>query len=319
MALRINWSLLRSWIYRLGILLGLSIFIYQLWRGLQIFLHESNGINPIWLIGTLVVLCAVRGLQMIAWWFLMCGFGVRIKGRDLVENYTLSLLPRYIPGSIWGYLSRAEWLFRDYAAPLGLTNMISVVEAGLVILGFLVAICLIGLSYPFGFSFGAALIGLLVFLYLPWKIFVLLLQNRPFHKILKLISINISNPRIGWRCWTTTLILYIIAWFGFGLAMRFLALGLCITAPIELGTHTILFGIAWLIGFLILFVPSGLGIREQAYVVLLTSNIGIGGDIASLLSVVSRGFIMASEFVWLIIGLTFRNQRKRKKIGDNTP
>ena len=34
----------------------------------------------------------------------------KISTKSAVRGYVLSFIPKYIPGTIWGYLSRSEWL-----------------------------------------------------------------------------------------------------------------------------------------------------------------------------------------------------------------
>lgn len=311
MKLKFNWLLIRRWLYRIGIILGLGIFMFQFVCGIQGLLRAPDAIRPVWMIGALGVLCAVRGLQMSAWWILMRGFGVNIRQRDLCENYTLSLLPRYIPGSVWGYLSRAEWLSRMYSTPIGLTNFISVIEACLVILSFLISTCLNYLTHSVNENSWISLFAIPILLYLPWRLFLWITQTKYSQTVFTRLSVVSENLRIAWKWWAAALALYILAWFGFGFAMWLLVPGLGLSSTSTWGEHMLLFGIAWLIGFLILFVPSGLGVREQTYAILLTSNIGMQTYSASLLSVVSRGLILFGEFIWLLIGLFLHSQTKK--------
>ena len=70
---------------------------------------------------------------------------------------------------------------------------------------------------------------------------------------------------------------------------------------------TFLFGFAWLAGFLVVFVPSGLGIREVVLSNLLTSILGIPAVQASALSVTSRFVISLAELAWILVALLFKN------------
>ena len=55
---------------------------------------------------------------------------VKINLISTLRGYSLSFLPRYLPGSIWGYLSRSEWLTQQFSIPFKYSNAISVVEIG---------------------------------------------------------------------------------------------------------------------------------------------------------------------------------------------
>jgi hypothetical protein len=118
----------RRFLSRLGFVLGSLIFLQQLWNGYQAIVEQVafSALLPIAVAYCVAVIAGA--LPIFAWFRLMAGVGAPLSWRHTLKGYTLSFLPRYIPGSIWGYLSRSEW-FRDNAGiACAVSNAGSLVE-----------------------------------------------------------------------------------------------------------------------------------------------------------------------------------------------
>jgi membrane protease YdiL (CAAX protease family) len=66
---------------------------------------------------------------------------------------------------------------------------------------------------------------------------------------------------------------------------------------------TLAYCAAWLGGFLVLFVPAGMGVREVLFRLILVQFMGISSETALLVAVVS----LLSEGFWLIIGMLIKD------------
>jgi hypothetical protein len=62
------------------------------------------------------------------------------------------------------------------------------------------------------------------------------------------------------------------------------------------------YNLAWLIGFIIIFVPSGLGLRELTLSYLLATQMGIGMERATFISVLMRLLMAGTELLFVGIG-----------------
>ncbi len=71
-------------------------------------------------------------------------------------------------------------------------------------------------------------------------------------------------------------------------------------------TATLTYCAAWLGGFLVLFVPAGMGVREVLLRLLLVQTLGISSEQALLIAMTARFFSLLSEGIWLAIGLFIR-------------
>ena len=102
---------LRSRLYWLGLGIGLFFFVGQILRGYQVFSTLTLDVSLLVRLSAAVLAGLVAlGLQMAAWRYLMQDLGIKLTWRSIIGGYMLSFLPRYVPGSVWGYLSRSEWL-----------------------------------------------------------------------------------------------------------------------------------------------------------------------------------------------------------------
>jgi hypothetical protein len=70
---------------------------------------------------------------------------------------------------------------------------------------------------------------------------------------------------------------------------------------------TVTYAIAWLGGFLVLFVPAGMGVREVLFRLLLVQFMGVSSETALLVAVASRFISLLSEGIWLIIGMLIKD------------
>ena len=124
---RLPW--LRKILYFVCLGAGALILILQAANGYRA--QTARGLpitSPQLLFGALVFTGLATGAQMLAWRTLMQGLGVSLGKREVLRGYMLSFLPRYIPGSVWGYLGRNEWFFQEYAVSYAASNLGSILE-----------------------------------------------------------------------------------------------------------------------------------------------------------------------------------------------
>ncbi len=123
---------LRTVLFRLGILVGLALLAIQIFQAYQAFKSQVIFINnylPLCLAGILITISFLQ--QIAAWSLLMRSLNIRLPAHKARFIYALSFLARYIPGSIWGYISRSEWLFQNYQISYTASNYGSILEVAL--------------------------------------------------------------------------------------------------------------------------------------------------------------------------------------------
>jgi uncharacterized membrane protein YbhN (UPF0104 family) len=296
-------SSLRRALYRLGIALGSALFICQIWKGFKalkgfsLILSTSLAIFGAW-----IAVFFSYGLQIAAWNILMIQLNVHLPWRQVVKGYTMTFLPRYIPGSLWAYLSRSQWLYQMYQIPYSLTNFGSIVEVIIAVVTASLATGIYFLSISKGgfritLLITICIIPLLVWLLVRWlseKQIVqrIMLRNRTLNKI----------PQIRIRYWLLAVILYMLSWLGYGSSLLLLLRAFDFPLASNVLESTFMFSISWLVGFLIFIVPSGLGFRELSLSNLVASRLGLLPTQASAIAVACRFLISLAEVGWILIG-----------------
>jgi uncharacterized membrane protein YbhN (UPF0104 family) len=306
-----NWNTMkfpwRKVLYWLGVCLGGGIFIYQVWQGGKaVFTHTAQITYPAGLGWAWASLLLANALQIGAWRYLMGGLGVVLTWRQVFEGYSISLLPRYIPGSVWGYISRAEWLKQEHRVPYSLTNLGTLLEILLILISVVLVVgifLLAELAAPYRWL---ALLLLIVLPFVTWRSFYWFLASAFVKRWLPKIAASQPAERLSWPLWTAILALHLAAWFLYGESLHQLVRAFGLTPPAGLVGYTFIFAASWLVGFLVLFVPSGLGVREQTLSTWMTSRLLLSAGQASAVSVLSRLGISLVELFWLALGLGLR-------------
>ncbi len=175
--------------------------------------------------------------------------------------YSIGDISKYLPGGVWGIAGRLA-VYKSSGIPLKLASKILVFETGvLVLVSFLTGVVLIGVNGRVYLTCGALLV-------LSCLIYAL--------TIFVPISIGRSASMIG---------LQIVSWSIFGAS--FAVLG---SQTTEVAFHLAgIFNIGFAAGTVVVFAPSGIGIRE--------SVIGFfgGGDVRHLVEV-----SVLHRLVWLV-------------------
>jgi len=98
-----------------------------------------------------------------------------------------------------------------------------------------------------------------------------------------------------------------IAWIGYGGALWLLARGLLPGAALGLMPAIAVFTASYLAGFLALFAPGGIGVREGVFILMLQGPIGIGA--ATALAVASRVLLTVTELGAAVPFLLFPGEK----------
>ena len=215
---------------------------------------------------------------------------------------------KYLPGAFWPVLGRGELarrfgVERTSAYPSVLYSLV----LNFVLAGMVASAC----AAPFALSESQPLSGAaLVVLLLPFG----LLALRPaFIRLLidlveRFTKISIGLEPLPWRSAVFYVVLYLPAWVLIGVS-AFLASETIGASP-PLGV--LLFGtyVAWVAGFLAVFAPTGLGVREAAFVAIVGPS--IGGDVAGAIAVLSRVAFVFADAIGAAAGFAIVGARARR-------
>ncbi|MBN2537105.1 flippase-like domain-containing protein [candidate division WOR-3 bacterium] len=243
----------------------------------------------------------------LTWTVLLRSLGERLSAFRATAIISVSQMGKYVPGKVWFTLGRAV-LARRHGIPESKTVLTAFMEAGFALLAALllfgVTVILLPRGQVPGYAYWAFVLVpvCLVCLYPP-------LLRRIVNALLRrlkqpLLDINLPLPRI-----VAIVGLYLLMWVvqGFGcflLINSFYPLALD-RLPIVVGGYAL----AWILGFLSLVTPAGLGVREG--ILTFAFRFAMPEPVAILAALLTRVWITLAEVVAALALLPFvRNRRK---------
>ncbi|GAP09499.1 hypothetical protein BECAL_00643 [Bellilinea caldifistulae] len=242
---------------------------------------------------------------MLNWKLILSGLGIIIPLKETLKNFPRTFLPRYIPGSIWGYLSRGEWLLTNFNVSHKMNIYSSLLE---VIIPLSASLFLLSGSF-LKFNFLLYLVLAVIILFGFWLVFEFS-RKRIFPRL----GFSDEKNYFSFRRWLLGNFIFSVNWILMGLMTLFLVTifnnpnnQLSIWSVQNVWNATLAYCTAWLGGFLVLFVPAGMGVREILFRLVLEQLMGISSDIALLVAVAARFISLLSEGVWLIVGILIKD------------
>ncbi len=304
--------MIKKWVRILGLGIGLTIFLFQIYQSILSISALSIRIDWEWISFGFLAMFLLIALQIFIWKQILNAMEIPLEYLQIARGYTLSLIPRYIPGSVWGYLNRSGWLNEQYHVPVSQGNVSSLLEVLQVILTAFMALFLFT-GVLSGFSFWRFSLVLFLVLLLPilvWKILSLpsILRNKwiPF-------KIRLSN-------WLIAVYSGLIQWVLLGLSTISLLFGIQGAFPFENLTLqkgalvSFSYTFSWLAGFLVLFIPGGMGIRELSLSLFLTYLVSVPAGSSTWIAVLSRLLYSLAELTWIFFPLLLKSSPRSESI-----
>lgn len=303
----------------IGLILGGGILIYQGVGGISFLISSKIAPSIGWFIFSLLFSILAIAVQILCWTLIMRDLGASISFRQAMSGYVLNFLPRYIPGTVWGYLSRAEWLKKQYAVEYSTSYWGSIIEVLVGVYSSIFFICIL-LIYKLSLSSSILVIIGLIFLFISVMMALKIISSVP--RLLKF-----TNPIYGLdtnlRILLVVFVLLAINWFNYGLivygSINTIFPQLVIDFNLAKWIHySGLFSGSWLIGFLSWFFPAGLGVRDWALSQGLTLWSSIPNEAAYVIAILVRLLGVLSEIIWTIINLVSGGRNMVSIFGENT-
>jgi uncharacterized membrane protein YbhN (UPF0104 family) len=239
------------------------------------------------------------------WRSIVSAFGSRISFKKAFWIMSSSQLAKYVPGGIWFALGRV-YLGRNEKIKEEIVAISVVVETGLT---FVVGILLFAICFMLTGNRGIihlsflipALVVFLVVLYPPvlntlMRIALRLFKRDPF-------DLKISYVRI-----LGLSIFFIALWLSQIIGFYFLINAVYSIPFSSIFTLGAAYTLSWMTGFVVIFAPGGLGVREGMMTLLLASL--IPSPLAVAISFIARVWMTLFEIVVFFIGLLIRGTRR---------
>ena len=309
-----NWQKIKHYTRIVGSIIGIGIFVYLVVNAINELaaIDEPIIFRGEYLVFALSITFFIYLMQMINYQMMVSIQSINAKLKDILAGYAYSFLYKYIPGYIWGYVSRSDWYERETSIPPASSWIAS---AGEVVITVATSLS-IWLCYYLGkrgvdaiLTFGVILIPFVMTI--PLNLIISRLR-----KLKKTERFTSGFDSIPFGEWSIITINSYIQWglFGIGLWAMKQAFSLEFALTIEnLANYVYSFARAWVSGFLMVFIPNGLGVREVVLKELLVEVGEIGSTPAVLISTSYRLVIMAAELGWVVLMVLVNRRQMEKK------
>lgn len=304
----------RRRLFAFGTLLGGALFVWQTVEAIRAL--GDSGFEVLsygWIFAGAIGVVVVTFLQITAWRAIMRSLGVQLSWSATIRGYMLPFVSRYIPGTVWGYLSRSHWMMERHQVPARTVNVGAMIE----ILAFLISAALVtGVLGALGQVVSIASIGLVCGLaMLSGVVLTQFLSTRG-----GMVDGLFRRLRIeGWvRDITFKRVAVALPWhFGMWLGHGFV-IG-CLLSAVSRWDGAFLpivaasFPLAWIGGFVVVVLPAGLGLREYGIFFVLSQYAAISQLEASTVAVMSRVGVLFGEISFLLLALAFEHNEGSQK------
>ena len=281
------------WIFGAGVIFFLIGYLVRNWQEVS---AQNFELNWGYLIPSLLLLLFLFFYQTVIWRYLLVSLGEKISISEAYRIFNISNLGRYIPGKVWQilgimYLADKKKLSKSR---VGTTIVFAIVL--LIFAGFIVALPSVG-------QVNIGRVSLAYFWFAVPVILFFIFSPKSLVAVLNYILARFKRGKLqyypSWKQNLLVLLLYISYWaiYGVSFYLFILSFGQNIRFADVVGVYPA----ASIVGYLALFVPSGLGIREGVVTALLSPYLPL--PIATLIGLTSRLWFTAAEIISASVAL----------------
>lgn len=291
---------------KLVLLLVTGSFIVWALRGQWSELQASASVVHVqwrWVGAASAMVLCVYALLIQSWRMLLQSWGGALPYATAARIWTIANLGRWIPGKIWSVgalsvMAAQEGVSGPAAAGAAVLGTLLNIGAGFGIAVVMGASALdavypgfrsAAITASIGFALGIVLLPYLLPPVLAW---VSRRRDGP----------PLNRPLTALTLWTATG-MNAAAWVGYGIAFALFARGVTPQITGDWPLFIAVFAASYLIGYLVLFAPGGLGFREAALTVFLVGVGAAGQGDAVILGVTSRVWLTVLEILPGLVSL----------------
>jgi glycosyltransferase 2 family protein len=280
---------------------------YEIARQWHEIVHALGQLSPLAIAGALVCVLAAQVGTLRTWQCVLAGLGSPLRATAAARVLFIGQLGKYLPGSVWPVLAQMELgtlhqVPRHRSASASVLTMLASLLTGLLAAAVTLPLTGHADSYLWAYAAVPALLACMHPRVLRGGMDRLLrLARQPA------LEHPLSGPvlvrALGWS---------LFAWLCNGLQIWLLV-------PVRSGMSLLLsvggYAFAWCAGFLVVFAPGGLGIREVLLVTTLTPLVGTGT--ATAVALVSRLLTTVSDLLSAGVSVSFRRKPGLPPAGDH--
>lgn len=246
---------------------------------------------------------------MLSWRHLLNGLGTPVPHRASATIFFTSQVAKYLPGGVWNFVAAAEagvehQISRRRSVTVLLTSMLVSILTGLLFSVLALAVGPGGVRSQYGWT--AVFLPVLAILLAPPVL------NRLLRLTLRVLHREPLEADLSWSALGAATLWSVLAWLvaGFQVWLMLTAMGMDASASTFLlaaGGYAL----AWTVGFLVFFVPAGIGVREVVLAAVLAGHLTQGAALAVIL--LSRVLLTIADVGWGLLA-SFSASRSQRRI-----
>ena len=266
-------------------------------------------LSPPWILASAAFVLTAYALLIWTWLYVVAAFA----GRTLpfgagARIWFVSNLGKYIPGKVWqivqmGLMSTEQGIDAVSSTAAAVVNAGVNVAMGLAV-GVVAGAPIFdhvlesrGLAWVSRTAAALAVICVLLLpVILPWAF---RFANRRF-------GVGPTIDGAPTSAIVVSAVANVIAWFLYGAAFKCLIMGLLGAAPASYLDYTAAFAISYVVGYLFLLSPGGLGVREGTLMIVMIAGGMATNSEAGAISVASRLWLVVIEVLPALLFLAYR-------------
>jgi uncharacterized membrane protein YbhN (UPF0104 family) len=237
-----------------------------------------------------------------AWKRILSYFREKISLRQSIQIIAYALLGKYLPGKVWAIFGRI-YLAKEIGIAERHSALSVVIETAYLLISALALFVISLFFYP-------SLLAKTYLLLILIPITIIMLVPSIFNRVVNFLLARIKQApvdfRVGLKQALVLFLLYLSAWIVAGIGLYSLIISFYPLGWKALFIFPGAFSLSWIIGFIVIFAPGGLGVREGLFALLIAPIVPEALNI--VISLISRIWITISEiliflFVFLFIKL----------------
>lgn len=245
-------------------------------------------------IAGLVVSLLFVWLTMVAWRFILNDLGAAVQGRTASGIFFVSQVAKYLPGGVWNFLAAAEMgadhqITKRRSVSVLMVSMLVSIVTGLTLASIAV------LAGPDNLlrDYWWVLVALPVFI----AILTPPVLNKLVNGILRLLKREPLERNLSAAGLYRSAIFSLLSWIVAGVQVWLLLGGLGYGFTLDMFLLSMGgYALAWTVGFLVFFVPAGVGVREVVLGAVLGTMVAAGDVVVVVL--LSRILFTVADVCW---------------------
>jgi hypothetical protein len=238
---------------------------------------------------------------------------LRLLGADMpywqsVRVIAISLFGKYLPGKVWAFGGRILLSKQRGVGEVESSTALLIETAGLAFAAFFIFFSSLGFYRPQALPNKVYLSLILI------PIGLVLMHPKILAAILKslarLTKRSITVPKFNYLGLAKLYIYYLLLWIIHSFGFFFLTQSIFPASYKSIVPIIGAYSISWILGFLVLISPGGLGVREGLLAFFL--KFAVPTPIATLMALISRIWITVGEVLFLILSLIKKEEKSDK-------